>query len=104
MGNPFFQFCQDQRKKVTAEYLQERNEELSKKELTKVLAERWRALPTEERKIYNILFEQEKIRYTEEMEKFRSEKQISLLKQMQEQDMMSLQDQEHLPQNSQQHF
>lgn len=124
--NPFFQFCQDQRKKVAAEHLQERNEELSKKELTKVLAERWRALPTEERKvscayfdsldalnrmtfddqfqIYNILFEQEKIRYTEEMEKFRSEKQISLLKQMQEQDMMSLQDQEHLPQNSQQHF
>ena len=49
--NPFFQFCQDQRKKVAAEYLQERSEELSKKELTKVLAERWRALPTEERKV-----------------------------------------------------
>ena len=49
--NPFFQFCQDQRKKVAAEHLQERNEELSKKELTKVLAERWRALPTEERKV-----------------------------------------------------
>ena len=49
--NPFFQFCHDQRKKVAAEYLRERSEELSKKELTKVLAERWRALPTEERKV-----------------------------------------------------
>ena len=46
--------------------------------------------------IYNILFEQEKIQYAEEMDKFRREKQeavtkemheqVSLLKQMQEQD------------------
>ena len=49
--NPFFQFCQDQRRKVAAEHLQERGEQLSKKELTKVLAERWRALPAEERKV-----------------------------------------------------
>ena len=46
--------------------------------------------------IYNILFEQEKIQYAEEMDKFRRKKQeavtkemheqVSLLKQMQEQD------------------
>ena len=60
--NPFFQFCHDQRKKVAAEYKQregsgaaaaEGGEDLSKKELTKILAERWRCVPAEEKKVSN---------------------------------------------------
>jgi hypothetical protein len=52
--NPFFQFCHDQRKKVAAEYLLEHNVDLSKKDLTKILAEKWRGLPAEEKKVNTV--------------------------------------------------
>ena len=69
--------------------------------------------------IYNILFEQEKIQYAEEMDKFRREKQeavakemheqVSLLKQVQEQDRTlqhsaPQQDHHQMPGNSQSNF
>ena len=48
--NPFFQFCQEQRSRVQRDYLHQHGEQLSKKELTRLLAHKWREIGSEEKK------------------------------------------------------
>ncbi|TRY75159.1 hypothetical protein TCAL_08377 [Tigriopus californicus] len=79
--NPFFQYCQEQRARVHREYQREQNVELSKKELTKILAQRWHEMGSEQKKIYNLLFEEEKQRYSANISEYQLAKaKESLLK------------------------
>ena len=50
--NPFFQFCQEQRNRVQKDYLRQ-NEglNLSKKELTKLLAQKWHQMGAEQKQV-----------------------------------------------------
>ena len=77
--NPFFQFCQEQRNRVQKEYLRQNDVNLSKKELTKILAQKWHEMGAEQKQIYNLLFEEEKKLYAENMSKYREESKKSLL-------------------------
>ncbi|KAJ0177367.1 hypothetical protein K1T71_007376 [Dendrolimus kikuchii] len=65
--NAFFQFCQEQRPLVVAEANSEVGSELSKQEVTRQLASRWKALTTEEKRVYVAMFERSKEKYAEEM-------------------------------------
>lgn len=47
----FFLFCKTQQTKVQREFLNKYKEKLSKKELMKVLAERWNDLPREQKRV-----------------------------------------------------
>jgi len=69
--NPFFQFCREQRENVAKEVLYNQSVNLTKKELTKVLATRWNQLNTSEKQIYNQKFEEEKVGYNQRMEIYR---------------------------------
>jgi len=69
--NPFFQFCREQRENVAKEVLYNQSVNLTKKELTKVLATRWNQLNAEEKQIYNQKFEEEKVGYNQRMEIYR---------------------------------
>lgn len=64
--NAFFQFCQEQRPLVVAETSSEMGEP-SKQEVTRQLASRWRALSTEDKRVYVAMFERSKEKYAEEM-------------------------------------
>ncbi|KAI5652049.1 HMG (high mobility group) box domain-containing protein [Phthorimaea operculella] len=65
--NAFFQFCQEQRPVVVAEASSEMGSELTKQEVTRQLASRWRALTSEEKRVYVAMFERSKEKYAEEM-------------------------------------
>jgi len=69
--NPFFQFCKEQREQVSKEVLDSTGTQLSKKELTKMLAQKWNVLDPELKQVYNLKFEEEKAGYTVKMEKYR---------------------------------
>lgn len=49
--NAFFLFCQEQRPLVVAEANSEMGAELSKPEVTRQLASRWRSLSTDEKRV-----------------------------------------------------
>ncbi|XP_047995099.1 HMG1/2-like protein [Leguminivora glycinivorella] len=65
--NAFFQFCQEQRPVVVAETSSEMGGEPTKQEVTRQLASRWRALSTEDKRVYVAMFERSKEKYAEEM-------------------------------------
>ncbi|KAI8436126.1 hypothetical protein MSG28_004226 [Choristoneura fumiferana] len=65
--NAFFQFCQEQRPVVVAETSSEMGSEPTKQEVTRQLASRWRALTTEDKRVYVAMFERSKEKYAEEM-------------------------------------
>lgn len=69
--NPFFQFCREQREVVSKDILDNQSVNLTKKELTKVLASRWNQLNPDEKQIYNQKFEEEKVGYNQKMEVYR---------------------------------
>lgn len=73
-ANPFFQFCQEQRSILMGELNSELlpgEPELSKQELTRQLAIRWRQLDAEQKLVYNNMYEISKQKYTAEMRAYR---------------------------------
>lgn len=69
-ANPFFQFCQEQRSILMDELnseLQPGEPELSKQELTRQLAQRWRSMDPEMKQIYVDKYESSKQKYNQEM-------------------------------------
>ncbi|XP_054283187.1 TCF3 fusion partner homolog [Macrosteles quadrilineatus] len=67
-ANPFFQFCQEQRTTVLESLVAQGLGEPSKQEVTKQLAIRWNALPSNEKKIYYDMYEKSKVRYAADMQ------------------------------------
>ncbi|KAF4519218.1 hypothetical protein B566_EDAN015324 [Ephemera danica] len=67
-ANPFFQFCQEQRPIVTEQVVGEGHEEVSKQELTRLLANRWKTLSTENKKVYYDKYEKQKEKYAVDMQ------------------------------------
>ncbi|CAG9584838.1 unnamed protein product [Danaus chrysippus] len=65
--NAFFQFCQEQRPVVVAETATDVGSEPTKQEITRQLASRWRALTSDEKRVYVAMFERSKEKYAEEM-------------------------------------
>ncbi|CAL4124933.1 unnamed protein product, partial [Meganyctiphanes norvegica] len=51
-GNAFLYFCAEQREATTTAYVQQTGRTIDKKQLTKLLAQRWNALPEKEKKVY----------------------------------------------------
>ena len=75
-ANPFFQFCQEQRSILMDELnseLMPGEPELSKQELTRQLANRWRVMDNDDKQIYINKYENSKQKYNEEMESYRRE-------------------------------
>lgn len=73
-ANPFFQFCQERRSILMGELnseLMPGEPELSKQELTRQLASRWRSLEPIDKQIYINMYENSKQKYNEEMETYR---------------------------------
>lgn len=69
-ANPFFQFCQEQRSILMDELnsgLQPGQPELSKQELTRQLAQRWRSMDPINKQIYVNKYESSKRKYNQEM-------------------------------------
>jgi len=75
--NPFFQFCKEKREIVAQEVYQSQGVNLTKKELTKILANQWNNLDSNEKVIYNERFEEEKAGYNIKMEVYRKLKDES---------------------------
>lgn len=75
--NPFFQFCKEKRDEVAQEVLHAEGVNLSKKELTKLLANRWNTLDSNDKMIYNERFEEEKAGYNIKMEIYRKKREES---------------------------
>merc|ERR1719429_858563 len=71
--NPFFQFCKEKRDEVSQEVLHSQGVNLTKKELTKILANQWNSLDNDEKQIYNERFEEEKAGYNLKMEAYRKQ-------------------------------
>jgi Chromatin-associated proteins containing the HMG domain len=67
----FVLFTKDERPKI-----QQENPQIKFTDLGAVLGKRWRALPEEERKKYDALAEQDKQRFAQEMEIYRSQNQM----------------------------
>lgn len=69
-ANPFFQFCQEQRPKVMERLGSEPKGEVetSKQELTRQLANRWKTLAAEDKKVYYDMYERSKEKYAAEMQ------------------------------------
>jgi len=72
--NPFFQFCKEKREEVAQHVLQTDGVQLSKKELTKLLAQKWNQLTIDEKQVYNEKFEEERIQYNIQMADYRNKK------------------------------
>lgn len=73
-ANPFFQFCQEQRSILMGELhrqLMPGEPELSKQELTRQLANRWRLLDAAGKQTYIDMYESSKRKYTEDMQCYR---------------------------------
>jgi len=75
--NPFFQFCKEKRDVVAQDVYKNQGVNLTKKELTKILANQWNSLNPTEKLIYNERFEEEKAGYTIKMEVYRKLKDES---------------------------
>jgi len=73
--NPFFQFCKEQRDNVAEQVLAAEGIQLSKKELTKLLAQKWNELSLDEKQVYNDKFEEERIHYNIKMADYKRSKQ-----------------------------
>ncbi|XP_023341282.1 HMG1/2-like protein [Eurytemora carolleeae] len=73
--NPFFQYCKEQRDYISREIQDRDGIQLSKKELTKLLAQRWNLLDLQDKQIYNERFEEERAGYNIKMEDFRRKMQ-----------------------------
>ncbi|XP_040570798.1 uncharacterized protein [Lepeophtheirus salmonis] len=71
--NPFFQFCQENRGKVSKEYLELHRVTLSKKELTKILGSKWNEMTATEKKVYYDLYERDKAHYGEKLQRYKDE-------------------------------
>lgn len=67
----FVLFTKDERPKI-----QQENPQIKFTDLGAILGKRWRALPEEERKKYDALAEQDKQRFAQEMELYRSQNQL----------------------------
>jgi hypothetical protein len=67
----FVLFTKDERPKI-----QQENPQIKFTDLGAVLGKRWRALPEEERRKYDALAEQDKQRFAQEMEIYRSQNQL----------------------------
>jgi len=65
--NPFFQFCKEKKEDVAQHVLDTDGVQLSKKELTKLLAQKWSELTVDEKQVYNEKFEEEKLQYNIQM-------------------------------------
>ena len=78
--NAFLQFCQEQRPLVHTEYERDHGVKLGKKELTKVLGQRWSDLAQESKRVYHQLFEKEKEKYQDDMTKYKQQRQESILR------------------------
>lgn len=65
-ANPFFQFCQQQRPRAMERMPGE--PEPTKQELTRQLATKWKALSTEDKKVYYDMYERSKEKYVAEMQ------------------------------------
>lgn len=73
-ANPFFQFCQDKRSILMDELnsqLQPGQPELSKQELTRQLAIRWRTMDGDAKQIYINKYNNSKQKYNQEMETYK---------------------------------
>ena len=75
--NPFFQFCKEKRETVAKEVFTSQGVNLTKKELTKILANQWNSLDLTAKQVYNQRFEAEKAGYTVKMEVYRKLKDES---------------------------
>jgi hypothetical protein len=75
--NPFFQYCKEKREVVAQDVFKNQNINLTKKELTKILANQWNSLDATAKVIYNERFEEEKAGYTVKMEVYRKLKEES---------------------------
>ena len=94
--NAFLQFCQEQRTLVSAEYERDHGVTLGKKELTKVLGQRWTDLGSEQKKVilgerkivicesiiafflsqvYQAMFEREKAKYNSDLATYKQSQQ-----------------------------
>lgn len=69
--NPFFQYCKEKREEVAKEFQNSQGVNLTKKELTKILANQWNNLDSDDKMIYNERFEAEKAGYNIKMEIYR---------------------------------
>jgi len=75
--NPFFQYCKEQRECVSRDEYEKEGTQLSKKELTKLLAQKWNALNSDQKQIYTDRFEEERAGYNIKMETYRRLKEES---------------------------
>jgi len=75
--NPFFQFCKEKREIVARDVFTSQGVNLTKKELTKILANQWNSLDANAKQVYNERFEAEKAGYTIKMEVYRKLKDES---------------------------
>merc|ERR1719350_453072 len=75
--NPFFQYCKEKREVVAQDVFRNQGVNLTKKELTKILANQWNSLDATAKQIYNERFEEEKAGYTVKMEVYRKLKDES---------------------------
>jgi len=72
--NPFFQFCKEKRDTVAQDVFTGQGVNLTKKELTKILANQWNSLDSNDKMIYNERFEEEKAGYNIKMEVYRKQR------------------------------
>lgn len=76
-SNPFFQFCQEQRQilmeQLNAE-LKPGEAELTKQELTRQLAIKWKSLTALDKKVYVDMYEKSKEKYAVEMSEYNMKK------------------------------
>lgn len=76
-SNPFFQFCQEQRQilmeQLNAE-LKPGEAELTKQELTRQLAIKWKSLAATDKKVYVDMYEKSKEKYAAELSEYNMKK------------------------------
>ncbi|CAG2114749.1 unnamed protein product [Medioppia subpectinata] len=68
--NPYLLFCQENRSSLQEKYHMKYNAEMTHQELTKALAQQWHELSLTSKQIYYNLFNNDKIRYENEMKIF----------------------------------
>ncbi|XP_046402382.1 transcription factor SOX-6 [Ischnura elegans] len=79
-ANPYFQFCQEQRPLVSEQYTNigsGQEADLSKQELTKLLASRWNSLTNDDKKVYYDKYEKQKEKYSADMQMYSSRPKFS---------------------------
>jgi len=68
--NPYLLFCQENRSSLQEKYHTKYNAEMTHQELTKALAQQWHELSLTAKQVYYNLFNNDKIRYENEMKIF----------------------------------